>query len=75
MVFVLSGSGRVDGWNGRMWVWFVLTEVFPGLHGVLVERWWGESTDGWGSVVIWSKEVVEVVEVERSWKRRCDSGL
>ena len=58
-----------------MWVWVVLMEGFPGLLGVSVERWWGESTDGWVLVVIGSKEVVEVVEVERSWKRGCDSGL
>ena len=45
-------------------MWFVLTEGFPGLLGVSVERWWGKGTDGLVLVVIGSKEVVEVVDIE-----------
>ena len=58
-----------------MWVWVVLVEGFPGLFDVPVVRWWGKSTDGLVLVVIGSKEVVEVVDIGRSWKRGCGSGL
>ena len=50
----------------RMWVWVVLMEGFPGLLDVSVVRRWGKGTDGLVLMVIGSKEVVKVVDIERS---------